>query len=64
LRAVLAQPPPGFRKMVEAQPAVLARYQPMFQPQNLASLTREDFLGFLLFRNTTTGTACTGRVRR
>lgn len=51
LRAVLAQPPPGFRKMVEAQPAVLARYQPMFQPQNLASLTREDFLGFLLFRN-------------
>ena len=51
LRAALANQSPGFRKMAAAQPVVLARYQPLFKPENLASLTREDFLSFLLFRN-------------
>ncbi len=51
LRAALANQSPGFRKMVAAQPAVLARYQPLFKPENLGDLTREDFLSFLLFRN-------------
>lgn len=37
--------------MIEAGPAVRARYQPIFKLENLPTLTKEDFLSFLVFRN-------------
>lgn len=36
---------------MRARDEVIARYQPMFHPDNLGRLTEEDFQGFLLFRN-------------
>ena len=38
-------------KMVEAGPAVRARFQPVFDPRNLSTLTKENFLPFLNFSN-------------
>jgi len=35
----------------DAKGEVLAKYQPLFAPENLDQLTAEDFRGFLLFQN-------------
>jgi len=37
--------------MVQAQPEVVARFQPLFSPERIPSLTREEFSGFLVLRN-------------
>ena len=36
---------------MRARDEVIARYRPIFHPDNLSRLTEEDFQGFLLFRN-------------
>lgn len=51
LRTALTVRAPGFERMVAAQPGVLARFQPLFRPENLPGLTQEDFHSFLVFRN-------------
>ena len=35
----------------DAKDSVIARYRPMFSPENIDGLSQEDFRGFLLFRN-------------
>ncbi|MFC1531515.1 endonuclease NucS domain-containing protein, partial [Gemmatimonadota bacterium] len=39
------------QKIARFEEEVLARYQPLFSPENLTSLTAEDFRGFLNFKN-------------
>ena len=51
LRAVLARPSPGFRSMLASGPAVIGRFQPIFEPSHLPKLTEEEFRSFLVFRN-------------
>ena len=53
LRAILSTTADDqeLRELIEVQPAVLSRYQPTFQPENLESLTAEGCREFLLFRN-------------
>lgn len=42
---------PQYNEIVAAQPEVLARYQALFSPDGISSLTAEEFRSFLLFRN-------------
>jgi uncharacterized protein (TIGR02271 family) len=55
LRAVLAEisnnPDPDLAAMLAAKPAVLARFQPLFAPERIPSLTAEAFQAFLLFKH-------------
>jgi len=55
LRSILAEikkrPELEANKIIHAKDSVLARYQPVFDPENIADLTEEEFKGFLLFRN-------------
>lgn len=51
LRGTLAQLDEDVKVIVAKRDPVLARYQPIFKPENLPKLTRDDFLGFLLFQN-------------
>lgn len=51
LRGTLAQLNGDVKGIVARRDPVLARYQPIFKPENLPNLTRDDFLGFLLFQN-------------
>jgi hypothetical protein len=51
LRGALAVRKPGLVKMIEAGPVVRARFQPIFKPENLPKLTKEDFQSFLVWRN-------------
>ncbi|MGD9676009.1 MAG: hypothetical protein AB7V19_04925 [Candidatus Bipolaricaulia bacterium] len=54
LRESLAEMKPGNRQydsVVTAQDAVLARFQPMFNPERLATLTADEFRSFLPVKN-------------
>ena len=42
---------PEYSKIVSAQPEVLARYQAVFTPDGIPSLSEEEFRGFLRFEN-------------
>ena len=42
---------PELKRMTEARDQVLQRYQPLFKPDNLVSITEDDFRQFLMFRN-------------
>lgn len=50
LRAVEARNDEVIRGIIEDQPEVLAKFQPMFAPDQLPQLTEEQFRQFLLFR--------------
>jgi hypothetical protein len=41
----------GLKNTVENRDAVLARYQPIFSPENIPDLNEEDFRSFLYFEN-------------
>ena len=50
LRGALAkakESDPQVRQMIEAEGEVIAKYQPMFAPDRIASLTEDEFRGFL-----------------
>jgi hypothetical protein len=51
LRDLLVTPKPSLERMIKAGPAVRARFQSVFKPDNLMKLTKEDFHSFLIFRN-------------
>ena len=53
LRGALAksQHDAQLRQMIEAEPEVLAKYQEVFAPDRISTLTEEEFRGFLMFRN-------------
>lgn len=42
---------PELRDLIDARDDVLARYGALFTPEGIAALGREEFLGFLRFRN-------------
>lgn len=50
LRAVQARNDEVIRGIIEDQTEVLAKFQPMFAPDQLSQLTEEEFRRFLLFR--------------
>ncbi len=39
------------KEIVEPRDAVLARYHPVFSPEHIPDLTKEEFCSFLLFEN-------------
>lgn len=41
----------GMRYVIESRDAVLARYHPVFKPENITTLSEEDFRSFLYFEN-------------
>lgn len=53
LRAALASKrnAPSFQELIGWQQETLDRYQPIFSPENIPSLSEEDFRSFLLFKN-------------
>ena len=54
LQSVMAWAKEGLAEygdIVPKQQQVLARYQPVFAPDNIPSLTEEEFGGFLRFEN-------------
>ena len=54
LRGVLVRAGKGsadYQQIVAAEPEVLARYQPVFSPEAIASLSEEEFREFLKFEN-------------
>jgi hypothetical protein len=54
LRSVLARFKPGqqtFDEIVETREDVFARYRPLFSPEHIPSLTKEEFTSFLYIEN-------------
>lgn len=51
LRQVLQRDDREFRAIVEPRDEVLARFQPIFSPEHVPTITEEEFRSFLLFAN-------------
>ena len=66
LRTVLARASKDadLTAIIDARDEVLNRYQPVFSPNHIPSLSEDELRGFLLLRTTITGAGFTGRVIR